>query len=80
MWKEGGGVYNRQCAAGKLLVESKCVGDDAVWSACAGAPDPRQKSGNDYTRNAYTQGKGELVWDTWPNSLVLRVAQTVSAA
>ena len=42
MWKEGG-VYNRQCAAGKLLVESKCVGADAVWSARAGAPDPPTK-------------------------------------
>ena len=26
------------------------------------------------TRNAYTQDKGELVWDTWPNRLVLRLS------
>ena len=26
------------------------------------------------TRNAYTQGKGELAWDTWPNCLVLRLS------
>ena len=25
-------------------------------------------------RNAYTQGKGELVWDTWPDHLVLRLS------
>ena len=24
------------------------------------------------TRNAYTPGKGELAWDTWPNRVVLR--------
>ena len=42
MWKERG-VYNRQCAAVKLLVESKCVGADAVWSGRTGAPDPPTK-------------------------------------
>ena len=26
------------------------------------------------TRNAYTQGKGELAWDTWPNCLVLTLS------
>ena len=26
------------------------------------------------TRNAYTQGKGQLAWDTWPNRLVLRLS------
>ena len=28
--------------------------------------------GTIYTRNAYTLGKGELAWDTWPNHLVDR--------
>ena len=26
------------------------------------------------TRNVYMQGKGEFVWDTWPNRLVLRLS------
>ena len=29
-------------------------------------------AGTIYTRNAYTLGKGELAWDTWPNHLVGR--------
>ena len=32
-----------QCAAVKLLAESKCVDADAVWSGRAGAPDPQTK-------------------------------------
>ena len=68
MWKEGG-VYNRQCAAVKLLVESKCVGADAVWSGRAGAPDPPTKERERlYEKRIHA-----------PNCLVLRVAQTVSA-
>ena len=26
------------------------------------------------TRNTYTQGKGELAWDTWPIRLVLKLS------
>ena len=33
----------------------------------------QQKTGT-ITRNAYTQGEGELAWDTWPNRLVLRLS------
>ena len=29
-------------------------------------------AGTIYMRNAYTLGKGELAWDTWPNHLVGR--------
>ena len=87
MWKEGGGgggggggVYNRQCAAVKLYLWNQ-----NAWvpmqsgQAAQGLLIRRQKSGYDYTRNAYTQGKGELAWDIWPNCLVLRVTQTVPA-
>ena len=46
------------------------MGADAVRSGGAGLLIPREKI---ITRNTYTQGKGELVWDTWPNLLVLRL-------
>ena len=31
-------------------------------------PIRREKSGNDYEKWVYTQGKDELAWDTWPSS------------
>ena len=51
------------------------MGADAVRCRLHRAPDPsvierEQLQG----RNAYTQGKGELAWDTWPNRLVLRLS------
>ena len=40
------------------------MGADAVWSGRAGATDP--PAADKRAENAYTQGKGELAWDTWP--------------
>ena len=34
----------------------------------------RDERAGTITRNAYTQGKDELAWDTWPNHLVLRLS------
>ena len=67
-------VQQAMCGSKKLLVESKCVGADAVWSGRARLliRTAAGKRAGTITRNAYTQGKGELAWDAWPNRLVLR--------
>ena len=50
------------------------MGTDAVRSGRAGLLHDLLAKQRErlYTRNAYTLGKGELAWDTWPNHLVGR--------
>ena len=71
-------------SSGMRHIASSCTSYTHVYLATRGcrcslvgprrAPDPPVKRAGTITRNAYTQGKGELAWDTWPNRLVLRLS------
>ena len=70
-------------SSGMHHIASSCTSYTQVYLAtrgCLCSPvGPRRaparstgKRAGTITRNAYTHGKGELAWDTWPNRLVLR--------
>ena len=70
-----GGVHNSQCAAVKTTCRIRMRGCRCSPVGPTRAPDPPAKERERLRETrSYTQGKGELAWDSWPNRLVLRLS------